>query len=110
MINLSGMNEGLAFAIGFVIFLGMMYLIREENAAKVRKSNWWPIAFLGWPLALSIPFKLMAPVLDKMFSHVEAATGTNDDAIIPFLFGAIILVCVAMVFYQTRKMKRSLRG
>lgn len=99
MINLNNANAGFCFALGLVILVAMFYfLMREEQAKKTRESRYWPIAFIGWPLALSIPAKLMLPFFDQV--------SINEDVFVPSLFGAVMLLCAVSLFIQHRRMKK----
>jgi preprotein translocase subunit YajC len=99
MINLNNANPEFCFVLGVVLLIAMFYFVmREEVAEKIRNSPYWPIAFIGWPLALSIPAKLMLPLFDQV--------PINEDVFVPSLFGGILVLCAVAIFIQHRRMKR----
>lgn len=91
------MLTAIKFVLGVVLLIGMLNLLREKNASRIRKSRYWPVAFLGWPLGLSVVFGLTAPVLNGL--------PINDDVAVPVLFVGMIVAIIVVFSYQMYRIR-----
>lgn len=107
MINI-GLHPYLSFVCGLPFIALYCWLLKERNAARIRKSRYWLIGWLGALLILSTGAKLMMPVLDMLLS----GTGLGDEQLVPFLLGGMMLVMLVMyarIMYKLRREVRQLR-
>lgn len=106
MINLNGANIWVLFVIGLGFMGVYCWMLTDRISTRIRTSKLWALGWLGGLFILSTGAKLMMPVLDMLLSK----TGAQDEDMIPWLFGLMIVLCVAVVAFQLYKLRRLRKG
>lgn len=95
------MREEISFVIGAVIFIGVLFLLRDDTAKRIRNSPFWFIGWAAYVFGLSFAARLMLPVLNRV--------PVNDDIAVPILFVVVFFAALVMFvvnIYQLRRNKR----
>lgn len=96
------MKDAIYFVFGVIVLIGVLSMLREETARRIRSSRYWIIGWLGYLLGLSFAFNLMTPVLNRL--------PIDDDVAIPIIGGSVFLVVTVLFFvnvYRLRRFRRS---
>lgn len=97
------MNDVIGFVFGVVVLIGVLSMLTDSNASRIRNHRYWIVGWLFYILGLGFAGRLMLPLSTRL--HVD------DDQVVLYLFGAVCLTIVAvwlMTISHFRKQRRSL--
>jgi hypothetical protein len=95
------MKDIIYFVIGAGILVGVLSMLREKTARRIRNSRYWFVGWLGYLLGLSFAANLMMPVLNHF--------PIDDDIAVPLIAFSAMLIATAMLCVQMYRLRRQIR-
>lgn len=106
MINLSGLNQNVAFVLGLILVSVYCWMLTDRVSKRIRNSKVWVVGWLGGLMILSMGAKLMMPVLNQILD----GTGLDDETLVPTLLFGVLLVTGIVLCVQLYKLRLLRKG
>jgi hypothetical protein len=91
------MKDAVSFVLGAVILVGVLSMLREDTAKRIRNSNFWVVGWLGYLLGLAVAARLMMPEFDRL--------PIDDEVAVPLLMASVFLITTVLLISKMRRLR-----